>query len=89
MGAAVSPATGDPFVGSGWCCGICFDVNALLQRGRPVDDVVDYTRLDPPTIAARALRHGHPQLAARVHPASVRARTVVPVPEQQTLPGVA
>jgi hypothetical protein len=81
--------SGDPFVGSGWCCCICFDVHRLLERGRSLDDVVDFTRIDAATLAARARRHGRADLAARIHPAS--ARTVAPVPTvvQQTPPVVA
>lgn len=79
-------ASGDPFVGSGWCCGICYDVNALLQRGRPLDDVVDYCRIDAAALAARARSHGHLGLAARLHPPT--AATAL-APAQPTLPGVA
>lgn len=77
---------GDPFVGSGWCCGICFDVGRLLARGRTVDDITDATALAVTSLGRRLRAHGHNDLADRVNPGG---RRTAPTQQAFTLEGVA
>jgi hypothetical protein len=48
-------------------CKICVDVTHLVDRHRPVNDITDFTAMDPAALGRQAAARGHlpPQLPLR------------------------
>jgi hypothetical protein len=49
-------------------CEICADVTRLVDRHRPVNDITDYTAMDPATLGRHLRGHGRAGVATYVDP---------------------
>jgi hypothetical protein len=49
-------------------CEICADVTALVDRHRPINDITDYTAMDPATLGRHLRAHGRNGVATYVDP---------------------
>jgi hypothetical protein len=50
------------------CCQFCRDITRLIDRRRPVDDILDYAALDAATLGRRLRAHDNQRAARAVDP---------------------